>query len=37
MAKSSYAQAPAKIKVIGMGGGGCNAISWGLGETRSSA
>jgi cell division protein FtsZ len=27
MAKSSYAQAPSKIKVIGMGGGGCNAIT----------
>jgi len=27
MAKSSFVQNPAKIKVIGMGGGGCNAIS----------
>src|SRR5512139_293496 len=27
MAKPSYSQAPAKIKVIGMGGGGCNAIT----------
>jgi cell division protein FtsZ len=27
MAKSSFVQAPAKIKVIGMGGGGCNAIT----------
>jgi len=27
MAKSSFIQTPAKIKVIGMGGGGCNAIS----------
>jgi cell division protein FtsZ len=27
MAKSSYMQSSAKIKVIGMGGGGCNAIT----------
>jgi len=27
MAKSSFVQGPAKIKVIGMGGGGCNAIT----------
>jgi cell division protein FtsZ len=27
MAKSSFVQNPAKIKVIGMGGGGCNAIT----------
>ncbi len=27
MAKSSFIQSPAKIKVIGMGGGGCNAIT----------
>jgi len=27
MAKSSFIQGPAKIKVIGMGGGGCNAIT----------
>ena len=27
MAKSSFVPNPAKIKVIGMGGGGCNAIS----------
>jgi cell division protein FtsZ len=27
MAKSSYMQSTAKIKVIGMGGGGCNAIT----------
>ncbi|MBN1189792.1 MAG: cell division protein FtsZ [Dehalococcoidales bacterium] len=27
MAKSSSIQSPAKIKVIGMGGGGCNAIT----------
>jgi cell division protein FtsZ len=27
MAKSSSVQSPAKIKVIGMGGGGCNAIT----------
>ncbi|MFC1989029.1 cell division protein FtsZ [Chloroflexota bacterium] len=27
MAKSSFASSPAKIKVIGLGGGGCNAIT----------
>jgi len=27
MAKSSFIQSPAKIKVIGMGGGGCNAVT----------
>jgi cell division protein FtsZ len=27
MAKSNFIQSPAKIKVIGMGGGGCNAIT----------
>ena len=27
MAKSSYAPNPAKIKVIGLGGGGCNAVT----------
>lgn len=27
MAKSSFALSPAKIKVIGLGGGGCNAVS----------
>ena len=27
MAKSSFIQSPAKIKVIGMGGGGSNAIT----------
>src|SRR5512137_31005 len=27
MAKSSFNQNPAKIKVIGLGGGGCNAIT----------
>lgn len=27
MAKSSFMQSPAKIKVIGMGGGGCNAVT----------
>jgi cell division protein FtsZ len=27
MAKSSFVQSPAKIKVIGLGGGGCNAIT----------
>jgi len=27
MAKSSFAPSPAKIKVIGLGGGGCNAIT----------
>jgi len=27
MAKSSFIQGPAKIKVIGMGGGGSNAIT----------
>ena len=27
MAKTSYVPNPAKIKVIGLGGGGCNAIT----------
>ena len=27
MAKSSFVPSPAKIKVIGLGGGGCNAIT----------
>ena len=27
MAKSSFNMNPAKIKVIGLGGGGCNAIT----------
>ena len=27
MAKSSFVSNPAKIKVIGLGGGGCNAIT----------
>ena len=27
MAKSSFALSPAKIKVIGLGGGGCNAVT----------
>ena len=27
MAKTSFAPSPAKIKVIGLGGGGCNAIT----------
>ena len=27
MAKSSFAASPARIKVIGLGGGGCNAVS----------
>ncbi len=27
MAKTSYVPSPAKIKVIGIGGGGCNAIT----------
>ncbi|GAI30610.1 unnamed protein product, partial [marine sediment metagenome] len=27
MAKTSFSPNPAKIKVIGLGGGGCNAIT----------
>ena len=27
MAKASFAMSPAKIKVIGLGGGGCNAVT----------
>jgi cell division protein FtsZ len=27
MAKASFVPSPAKIKVIGLGGGGCNAIT----------
>jgi len=27
MAKASYTMSPARIKVIGLGGGGCNAVT----------